>query len=54
VVGGLKGIRMENYNCPNKSQHVSAFPAFDRELCPVCRKTYVLKKEATKEAKDDN
>lgn len=30
-------------NCPNKKNHVSAWPAFDRELCPYCRKTYVRK-----------
>jgi len=29
--------------CPNKDKHVSAFPAFDRELCPYCRKVYILK-----------
>ena len=36
---------MENYRCPNRHNHVSAWPAYDRELCPVCHKTYVLKKK---------
>ncbi len=29
--------------CPNKSKHVSAWPAFDRIPCPYCKKTYVRK-----------
>ena len=28
-------------NCPNRMQHVSAWPAFDRKLCPVCGRVYV-------------
>ncbi len=29
--------------CPNKSNHVSAFPAYDRELCPYCKIIYIRK-----------
>ncbi len=29
--------------CENRHNHVSAFPAFDRVLCPYCSKTYVRK-----------
>jgi len=36
---------MENFNCPNKRNHVSAFPAYDRELCPICHGTYILNVE---------
>ncbi len=32
------GYRME---CPNKKNHVSAFPAYDRVKCPFCNKVYV-------------
>jgi hypothetical protein len=31
------------FNCPNKSKHISAFPAFDRIICPYCRQVFVLK-----------
>ena len=27
--------------CPNQYKHVSAFPAFDRELCPLCKRVYI-------------
>ena len=41
---------MDNLKCPNKDKHISAFPAYDREKCPYCKKTYVLKeKELTDE-----
>ncbi len=30
--------------CPNKSNHVSAWPAYDRIRCPYCNRVYVLKK----------
>ncbi len=36
---------MDNLKCPNKKNHVSAFPAFDRIKCPVCGKTFVIKEE---------
>jgi len=29
--------------CPKKHLHVSAWPAFDRELCPVCKQVYIRK-----------
>ncbi len=29
--------------CPNKSKHVSAWPAFDRIPCPYCGKVYIRK-----------
>ena len=29
--------------CPNKHNHLSAFPAYDRELCPYCKQVYILK-----------
>ena len=29
--------------CPNKDNHISAFPAYDRILCPYCHKKYVRK-----------
>ncbi len=34
---------MEAHNCPNKSNHVSGFPAYDRVPCPWCWKAYILK-----------
>lgn len=30
-------------NCPNRSRHVSAFAAGDREKCPYCQQVYVRK-----------
>jgi len=35
--------QMNTETCPNHNKHVSGFPAFDRTLCPVCRKVYVSK-----------
>ena len=29
--------------CPNYNNHVSAFPAFDRVMCPYCKQVYVRK-----------
>ena len=29
--------------CPNYNNHVSAFPGYQRILCPYCQKTYVRK-----------
>ena len=28
--------QIKKQDCPNKSEHVSAFPAFDRVRYPVC------------------
>ncbi len=33
----------EAHNCPNKSNHVSAWSAYDRVICPWCRKVYIRK-----------
>ncbi len=33
--------------CPNKSNHVSADPAYDRIKCPWCGEVYVQKPEIT-------
>lgn len=33
-------------HCSNKSNHVSAWPAFDRKLCPNCGQVYVRKEGA--------
>lgn len=30
--------------CPNRYNHISAFPGFDRVICPECQKVYVLGK----------
>lgn len=32
-----------NHACKNCQNHISAFPAFDREPCPVCGKSFVRK-----------
>ena len=29
--------------CPNQFYHISAWPAFDRKLCPYCHKVYIRK-----------
>jgi DNA-directed RNA polymerase subunit RPC12/RpoP len=31
----------ESYNCPNRVNHVSAFPANNRIVCPYCGKKYI-------------
>jgi len=35
--------KIDRFNCPNKHNHVSAWPAFDREKCPYCQQVYVRK-----------
>ena len=32
---------MDPNECPNKAQHVSGFPGFDRVNCPICTMVYV-------------
>ncbi len=43
VLPGSRRARVELDRCPNQSEHVSAWPAFDRKLCPYCGKVYVRK-----------
>lgn len=32
---------MDKFNCPNKSNHISAFPGYGRSPCPLCHEVYV-------------
>ena len=32
------------HNCPNKSNHISAFAAFDRIICPWCKEVFIERK----------
>jgi len=34
--------RVTKFNCPNKANHVSAYPAYDRVPCPFCTNGYEL------------
>jgi hypothetical protein len=31
-------MKKDKFNCPNRHNHISAFPAFDREKCPYCNR----------------
>lgn len=44
--------KIDRYNCPNLRQHVSAFAAYDRTICPICGQVYI-KKEVIKERYKD-
>jgi len=56
----LRGMReayptgyIDRFNCPNKGNHISAFPAFDRIICPYCQQVYIKTLEAViKEIKE--
>ena len=37
----IKKEAFEAHNCPKRNSHVSAWPAYDRELCPYCQKVYI-------------
>lgn len=32
--------QVSKFNCPNKANHVSAWPSYDRVRCPYCRSNY--------------
>jgi len=42
----------ESGECPNKHNHVSAFPAFDRIKCPYCNKVYIQATDYIEQTKD--
>jgi len=44
-------MEIDKFNCPNKSKHVSAFPAYDRIECPYCKRKDQLPVYIKKEAK---
>jgi hypothetical protein len=32
--------KVSKFNCPNRQNHVSAEPAYDRVRCPFCHNSY--------------